>query len=110
MNKVVLLGHEAAMRISGQAGDPRSPWQKEDKIVVWLSFNEAVGSILSFCIELPAKEYKPDDFLTFVQKRGEHVLRGLLEKDEKDRLYYQAKEARQKEMDELASLIEKSLT
>jgi len=43
MNKVVLMGHEATMEISGQAADPRLPWYKDDKIIVWLSFNEAVG-------------------------------------------------------------------
>lgn len=109
MNKVVLMGHEATMKISGRAADPRTHWQQDGKIIVWLSFNEAVGGILSFAVELPAKEYKADEFLKLVQRKGEHKLRESLDKGEKDQFYYQAKEARQKELDELASRIEKSL-
>ncbi|GAI17592.1 unnamed protein product, partial [marine sediment metagenome] len=61
-------------------------------------------------IELPAKEYKADELLKLVQGKGERKLRETLDKAEKYRLHYQAKEARQKELDELASRIEKSLT
>jgi len=109
MNKVVLLGHEATMEISGQAGDPELPWLKDDKIVVWLRFNEAVGYILSFAIELPAREYKADEFLNLVKREGERALKESLDKHTQARINRQTREARQKELDELASQIAKSL-
>lgn len=106
MDKVLLMGHEAKFRIKGQVAEPDS----EDKIVVWLDFGDKpVGSTIAFAVELPVKEYKPDEFLKLVQVEGEKRLRefGTLEED---RAYRSVRKvARQKELDELASRLKNSL-
>lgn len=98
-------------RIAARAADERSPWRKEDELYVWLSFdqNKHPGSTLGFGVTLPVKDYKPDELLALIKREGERELEAFAVKGGKDRIYNQAKETRQKELDRVASRIANSL-
>jgi hypothetical protein len=111
MNKTVeLLGHTA--KIASITGKPAlEPWYKEDTLSVWLDFgNKPVGSTLGFGISIPAKEYKPDEFLKIVKKEGERRLQEMLIMDERSRTLHKIEEDTQKKLDVLASRILDSLS
>ena len=100
--EVEILGHKAKIeRITGQP--KKEPWWKEDQLVVWLSFDEAVGSVLSFATYLPVKKYERDEFLYNVRRRGEEDLRRILEKHEKEKREREEREQRQAAVDAVAA-------
>ena len=99
LTEVELLGHKAHIEIMG-ARLADGIWHKEDCITVWLAFDEAVGSILSFAIEIPAVSYTSSAFLRRAVQEGEEQLKSMLKKDEENRRKRQAEAIRQKELDE----------
>ena len=108
--EVEILGHKAKIdRVSGQ---PKlEPWHKEDRLVVWLEFDEAVDGVLSFAVLLPVKKYEREEFLYNVRRRGEEELQRILVKNELEKREIQEKKERQAAVDaaaaEAQSLIEK---
>ena len=107
--EVEILGYKAKIeRVSSQLRDGLH-W-KEDQLVVWLAFDEAVGSVLSFATLLPVKKYERDEFLYNVRRRGEEDLKRILERHEKEKREMQERDERQKSLDAVAgeaqSLIE----
>ena len=100
--EVEILGHKAKIeRVTGQAKDDLH-W-KEDQLVVWLSFDEPVESVVSFATYLPVKKYERDEFLYNVRRRGEEDLKHILAKDEEKRRERQGRKERQKELDAVAA-------
>lgn len=107
--EVEILGHKAKIgKIAGQL--QLQPWSPMDRLVVWLVFDEAVGSTLSFAVLLPAKKYKREEFLFNVRRRGEEGLKLILERAEVMARETQETDERQKALDaliaEAQSLIE----
>ena len=100
--EVEILGHKAKIeRVSGQAKDDLH-W-KEDQLVVWLAFDEAVGSVLSFAIYLPVKKYKREEFLYNVRRRGEEALQRIRVENELLKREMQERDERQKALDAVAA-------
>ena len=100
--EVEILGHKAKIgEVSGQVKDGLH-WM-EDKLVVWLSFDEAVGSVLSFPIYLPVKKYDREEFLYNVRLRGEEDLKRILERDEQKNKEREEREQRKAELDAVAA-------
>ena len=101
--EVEILGHKAKIeRVSGQA--KLEPWQKEDQLVVWLEFDEAVGSVLSFATYLPAKKYADRaEFLYNVRRRGEEDLKRILAKHEEEKREMQERNERKAALDAVAA-------
>jgi len=99
---VEILGHRAKVeRVSSQA--KLEPWHKEDQLVVWLAFDEAVDSVVSFAVLLPVKKYEREEFLYHVRRRGGEQLKHILAKDEEKRRELQERKERQKELDAVAA-------
>lgn len=110
MDKVYvdLLGHEAEVeRIKGELKFP--PWHKEDHLVVWLSFKEAVGSTLSFGIGLPVRNYGRDELLQAIKAEGNRVLKKILDDEAQKHAEREAKEKRQEELDSLAGQLQQMI-
>lgn len=104
--EVEILGHKAKIeRVAGQA--KQEPWWKEEQLVVWLSFDEAVGSVLSFATYLPVKRYERDEFLYNVRRRGEEDLKRILERHEKEKREGEYREQRKKDLDAVAAAAER---
>ena len=100
--EVEILGYKATIeRISGQ--EKLEPWHKEEKLVVWLSFDEAVGSVLSFAVLLPVKKYEREEFLYNVRRRGEEELQLILERHAKVKREMAERNERKKALDDMAA-------
>ncbi|GAI80964.1 unnamed protein product [marine sediment metagenome] len=100
--EVKILGHKAKIeRVSGQT--KQEPWWKEEQLVVWLAFDEAVDGVLSFAIYLPVKKYERDEFLYNVRRRGEEELQRILVKNELEKREIQEKKERQAAVDAAAA-------
>lgn len=98
---VEILGNKAHIEsVTGRAAD--KTWRPEDAIQVWLGFEEAVGSILSFGINLTVREYTRDEFLKAVQQEGEHTLKRMLGEDQLNRALRMGKVQKQNELDKIA--------
>ena len=109
--EVEIMGHKAKIeRVSTQLGERSIDISAKDHLVVWLAFDEAVGSLLSFGILLPVKKYDREEFLYNVCRRGEEDLKQHLAKYERDTLAMQDRHERQAVLDaaaaEAQSLIE----
>ncbi len=104
--EIEIMGHKAKIeRVTGQAKDDL--YWKEDQLAVWLAFDEAVGSILSFAICLPVKKYEREEFLYNVRRRGEEELQRILAKYELEKRERQEKEERQAALDAAAAEAQK---
>ncbi len=100
--EVEILGYKAKIeRVRGQ--EKQEPWYREDKLAVWLSFDEPVGSVVSFPVLLPVKKYDREEFLYNVRQRGAEELKLILEKHEKERRERQERNERQKVLDAVAA-------
>lgn len=100
--EIEILGHKAKIEsVSGRA--KLGPWQKEDQLVVWLAFHEAVESTLSFAVSLPVKKYDREEFLYNVRRRGEEALKRILERDAKERREIQERQVQQGVLDAFAA-------
>jgi len=53
--------------VSSQMAD--GIWNKDDKLVVWLTLSEPVGCVSGFAVEIPVKHYDEDEFLKVVSKK-----------------------------------------
>lgn len=118
MAKIILKvrGREYEATIEGihaHVADTRSPWEKDDVLQVWLSFERGEGkypgSILGFGVTLPVKDYKPGELLKLIKVEAEREVEKSLIKSDQDHAYYKAKDERQKELDEVASRLSESL-
>jgi len=67
-------------RVSSQLRD--GLYRKENKLVVWLSFDEPVVVVSSFAVLLPMKKYKRDEFLYDVVRLGAEELKRIMAKHE----------------------------
>jgi len=100
--EVEILGHKAKIEsVRGQVKDGLR-W-KEDQLVVWLSFDEAVSSVLSFATCLPVKQYEREEFLYNVRRRGEEELERILEGREKEKREREERQQRRAAVDAVAA-------
>jgi len=100
--EVEILGHKAKIeRVTGQVKDGLH-W-KEDQLEVWLAFDEAVGSVLSFATYLPVKQYERDEFLYNVRRRGEEDLKCILVRHEREDKERDERKQRQAALDVVAA-------
>jgi len=77
--EVEILGHKAKIeRITGQSKDDLR-W-KENRLVVWLTFDEPVVVVSSFAVVLPVRKYKRDEFLRDVLRLGCEELKRIVAK------------------------------
>jgi len=100
--EVEILGHKA--KIEQVSGQPKhKPWHKEEKLVVWLEFEEAVDGVISFAVELPVKKYEREEFLYNVRRRGEEELKRILERQEEKERERQERTERKAALDAMAA-------
>jgi len=100
--KVELLGNEAEVsQISPRMAF--QPWHPADTLSVWFEFKEAVGSTLSFAIDIEAKDYGRQEFEAVIRVKGEEALRGILQKDEEARAKTTEFESRRKVLNKLTA-------
>lgn len=94
-------------RITAHAADPRSPWEKEDSLQVWLSFEKDEGkypgSTLGFVVALPVKQYYLDELIKLVKVEAERRLEEFQVADDKNRAIRESINAEQEELDKLAA-------
>ncbi len=107
--EIEIMGHKAKIeRVSGQ--EKLEPWHREEMLVVWIAFDEAVAGTMSFAVLIPAKKYERDEFLYNVRRRGEEQFKLILEKHEKEQREMWGRNERKKALDamvaEAQSLIE----
>ena len=77
--EIEIMGHKAKIdSVSARQAD--GIWYKEDFLMVSLTFEEAVGSLLGFAVRLPVKRYGRDEFLAKVEAEAKVTLPKLLEK------------------------------
>jgi hypothetical protein len=81
----------------------------EDKFNIWLTSKEGFANIVGFGISIPAKEYKPEEFLKIVKKKTEVYIKEQLETDQRARARMAQLEERRLALDKLASRIMESL-
>ena len=107
--EVKILGYKGHITaISSQLAD--AIWRKDDTIIVWITFNEPVGSTLSFAVELPVKEYTRDEFLKAVKREADIKL-GLIMKGDQARGEAQRRtDEKQGELNSAVSNISQVLT
>ena len=104
--EIEILGHKAKIdRVRGQ--EKLEPWYKEDQLVVWLEFDEGVGSVLSFAVLLPVKKYERDEFLYNVRRRGEEELQRILERHEKEKREMAERDERKAALDAVVAEAQK---
>lgn len=116
---LVLRGetYEAGIeRIRAQPADPTSPWQTEDELSIWLTFEQVgkyPGSTMGFGVSVPVKDsthyYRPDEFLALIKAAGERRLEEIQVKADEAKARSQEKRARQKQLDVLVSQVTSSL-
>ncbi|MBA7716131.1 hypothetical protein ES703_125196 [subsurface metagenome] len=109
--EVEILGHKAKIeRVYGQV--KMLPFHPEEKLVVWLEFDEAVGGTLSFAVEIPVKKYEREEFIYNVRRRGEEGLQRIMDRQAGEDRERQERDERQAALDALAaeaqSLIEET--
>lgn len=105
---VELLGHKGEIEgVFAQAAD--GLWLKEDRLFVWVRFEEAVESTLSFAVGLPLKPYGKDELLRLVKSEGEKQLTDIIEKDRQQRTERKAKELRESYVNSVADQVKASL-
>jgi len=105
--EVEILGHKAKMgSITGQSKNESCV--EKDRLQVWLSFDEAVGSVLSFPIYLPAKKYADRNELLYnIRRCGEEALKRILGRHEEAERKREERDERQKVLDALAAEAQK---
>lgn len=79
------------------------PWPEENAINVWLSFDEAVGSCLSFAVSIEAKDYTEELFLDTVRVKAETALTEIIKKDSHDRAEAWARDESRKALNKLTA-------
>lgn len=103
--EIEILGHKAKIeRVSSQVRG--GIYWKEDHLVVWLAFDEAVEGILSFPVLLPVKRYVREEFLYNVRQRGEEELQRILARDAKERRERRERHEREAAIDAIAAEVQ----
>ena len=106
--EVEILGHKGEIEdIFARAADDL--WQKEDELHVWIRFEEAVESTISFAVSLPLKPYGKDELLRLVKTEGEKQLTAIIEKDRQQRTERKAEELRKNYVDSVADQVKSNL-
>lgn len=80
-------------------------WYKEDFLMVSLSFDEAVESLLGFAVHLPVKRYGREEFLAKVKAEAEDILPKLLERDREEREKRKREQEKQEALDAIVNEI-----
>jgi len=99
---ITLLGYEAEVCL-GAPWMASQPMHPADSFVVWFELKEAVGSTLSFAIEIEARDYDRQEFEEVIRVKGEDVLRAIILKDEKARAKTAENESRRKALNKLTA-------
>jgi len=100
--KIKLLEYEAEVEwISPQQA--YLPWHPEDTIAVWFTFKEAVGSTLSFAIDIEVRDYTQQEFLDLIKVKGEEELRDIIKKDAERREESLKRDSKRKELNKLTA-------
>ena len=100
--KIKLLDYEAEVEWIS----PRPaylPWHPEDTIAVWFTFKEAVGSTLSFAIDIEARDYSKEKFIVLIKMKGEEKLRDIIRKDAEGREEALKRDSKRKELNKLTA-------
>lgn len=106
---VTILGHKAYITGIG-ADQADGVWRKKDEIHVWLTFDEPIGSTISFGTSVPVKEYTREQFLKAVKQQGELSFAIITQKDKERKAEHTKKEEKQKELDAIVAGIRQQLT
>lgn len=104
--KIKLLDYEAEVEwISPQqaARKPMDIWHPEDTIAVWFTFKEAVGSTLSFAIDIEPRDYTKEEFIGLITVGGEKELRRIIKKDAEGREESLKRDSKRKELNKLTA-------
>lgn len=85
MKKIKLLGkYEAEIAdLSPQLALP--PWHSDNRINVWLTLSQSVGSCLAFGVDIKAKDYTEEEFLKVVQVEADLALENIINTDRDER-------------------------
>jgi len=96
--EIEIMGHKAVIdSVSARQAD--GIWYKEDFLMVSLSFDEAIESILGFAVQLPVKRYGKDEFIAWVKTEAETTLPKLLESHRQEREKRRREQAKQEALD-----------
>lgn len=74
-------------------------WYKEDFLMVSLTFDESVESLLGFAVTLPVKRYSREEFLAAVKAEAEETLPKLLQKHREERETQKKRAEKQEALD-----------
>lgn len=100
-------GHKAWIEsvVAQAAGGTLVPW--DDRLCVWLSFDESVDSILGFPVYLPAlpAAYGKEVFLANVKREGEKALEIHLRQGREARVKRAKEEEKQAALDRIADAV-----
>jgi len=99
--KIELLGNEA--EIEWISPRQASSWHPEETISVWFEFKKAVGSTLSFAIDIEAKDYSRQEFEKVIRVKGEAALQDIIDKDAERREEALKSDIKRKELNKLTA-------
>lgn len=103
--EIEIGGHKAWIEnVTAQvAGGILTPW--DDRLCVWLSFEESVDGILGFPVYLPAlpAAYGKEVFLANVKREGEKALTVMLRQNREARAKRGREEGKQRALDRIAA-------
>jgi len=103
-----IMGHKAKIDyVSARLAD--GIWNKEDFLMVSISFDEAVDSILGFAVKLPAKRYGKNEFLIAVKAEAENELPKILERNREERERRKREQERQQALDAVVNEIKSEI-
>lgn len=96
--EIEIMGHKAKIdSVSARQAD--GIWYKEDFLMVSLSFEEAVDSILGFAVRLPVKRYGKDEFIARVKAEAEDTVPKLLQKHREEKEKRDREQQKQEALD-----------
>lgn len=102
--EIEIAGHKGYIdTVKGLVGDGGLFGPREDRLMVVISFDQAVESILAFPVYLPAVPYRKEGFLDALKPVAEKVLEGLLSGEREKRAKEARREARQSALDGIAA-------
>lgn len=79
------------------------PWHPRGMINVWLKFDEAVGSCLSFAVSIEPRDYTRELFLDTVRVLAEATLTEIISKDIKAKEEDQKREESRKALNKITA-------
>jgi len=105
--EIEILGHKAKIvKVQGEIAN--GVFYKEDAFMVQIQCDEGqgFGSTIGFFVELPVKNYGPQEFIQAVKDKAEKQVPEMLARDEKAHEKREAERKREHELHSLASQIE----